>query len=206
MFLLKLPFTEKPSAEPPSIPETTSVSTDSDDSCVMLSKKPVDLRLYSAIFRQPKLGHALSVRQTSVHSMSYSNQFFINRVRSSHGLQELHRSRDLDHLARHHAERMALRETIFHSCHTVKELKSHLGSLFVGENVQRGKTIRDIHDNMLACRAQRQNVLSLQFQELGIGTCKGTDGMLYMVQLFRAADETRDACDVGPRVGKSIWK
>ena len=185
MFKLKLPFAEWPSAHSPSLEEASSLSSDSSDSCVMLRKKPIDLKLYSSIFRQSKSDQDSQSESTSVPSETYSNLYFINSVRLANGLRELERSRELDHTARHHAERMALREAIFHSCRTVSKLKHHLKSRCVGENVQRGKSVRDIHDNMMSCLDQRQNVLSPDFADLGIGMSKGTDGMLYMVQLFR---------------------
>jgi uncharacterized protein YkwD len=170
----------------------------------MLSKKPIDLRLYSVIFRQDKSSHELAFFQTNAPSMSACNQSFINRARSSHGLCELDRSPELDYLARHHAERMVLRESIFHSCRTVGELQIHLDSRFVGENVQRGESIRNIHENMMASRSQRQNVLCPQFQEFGIGTSKAADGTIYMVQLFRAVDKL-EACDCSQGRSKSKW-
>ena len=185
MFKLTLSFTEWPSAHIPSLEEAASLSSDSSDSCVMLRKKPIDLKLYSSIFRQPQPDQDTVSESTSAPSETNSNLYFINSVRLANGLSELTRSQELDHIARHHAERMALRENIFHSCGSVKTLKLYLKSSFVGENIQRGKLVRDIHDKMMSCLDQRQNVLSPDFTELGSGMSRGADGMLYMVQHFR---------------------
>ena len=38
--------------------------------------------------------------------------------------------------------------------------------------------------------ASKQNILGKQFTEFGIGTAKGSDGKLYMVQLFRGSATT----------------
>ncbi|GKY94146.1 hypothetical protein MPSEU_000380700 [Mayamaea pseudoterrestris] len=204
MSVMKLPFAKVPQAnEPPLITETSSDLTISDVFSVRLNMKLADLRLYSGIFRQLDPARALKGRQPKTVSLSHA---FINQMRSSYGLPELKRSRDLDHLAFHHARRMALRQTLFHFCKTATELMEYLDSPIAGENVLRGKSLCSIHDYMMFCCEQRQNVLSLQFEELGVGAMDDSNGTLYVVQLFRASDDemARDAIVVGQSSGKSI--
>jgi hypothetical protein len=57
-------------------------------------------------------------------------------------------------------------------------------------NIGKGKSIDDIHASMMRDRngTARLSILSKDFREFGIGTCKGfgTDsGSLYMCQLFK---------------------
>jgi len=119
-----------------------------------------------------------------------SNHILVNRERALCGLTQLKRVRLLDELARFHAENMAEKTTLFHSVDGLDALKSKVGEAkFAGENVQRGKSIRWMHTAMMASgKKSRENILSKKYAEFGMGTAKGSDGKLYMVQLFRGGD------------------
>ena len=115
-----------------------------------------------------------------------SNHVLVNRERVLKGLPKLSRSIDLDTLATQHAQDMADNKTLYHSVSSVDELKRKLHSQRTGENIQRGSSIRQMHSNMMTSgQKSKQNILSKKFGEFGMGTAKGHDGKLYMVQLFR---------------------
>ena len=109
-------------------------------------------------------------------STSYfaSNHVLVNRERMKRGLRPLSRNRTMDELAREHAANMATT-----SGHTP------IQATFVG-NMLRGASIRAIHRSTMMQRdgRERHNILNPYFQEFGVGTKKGEDGMLYMCQLF----------------------
>jgi uncharacterized protein YkwD len=124
-----------------------------------------------------------------------SGHVLVNRERKRHGLAVLCRSRFLDDLARSHAETMAEAKCITHSVSSHEELQLLLQSTsLVGENVIRGRSIREMHAVLLrdsignTTNSQGANMLSDKFTEFGMGTAKGGDGRLYMVHLFRSSE------------------
>jgi hypothetical protein len=109
-------------------------------------------------------------------STSYfaSNHILINQERMKRGLRPLSRNSTMDELARDHANKMAASK----GCSAVQ-------TTFVG-NVLRGESIRSIHKITMQHKdgRERYNILNPYFQDFGVGTSKGDDGMLYMCQLF----------------------
>jgi len=122
------------------------------------------------------LADLVQYKEEEIHSTSYfaSNHVLINRERMKRGLRPLTRNVAMDLLARKSAESMA----------ESNGLKA-LPTTYVG-NVLRGETIRTIHRSTMLQKQgrERANILNPYFQDFGVGTCKGSDGMLYMCQLF----------------------
>jgi len=94
------------------------------------------------------------------------------------------RSSFLDNMAGMQAQVMASYCRVEHSADNIQELQSRLRSKCVGENVQCGKSERA----MMAAQSDvlRKNVLG-NFTQFGVGAARGTDGKLYLCQLFRSA-------------------
>ncbi|KAG7351994.1 hypothetical protein IV203_008042 [Nitzschia inconspicua] len=115
-------------------------------------------------------------KEEEIHSTSYfaSNHVLVNRERMKRGLRPLTRNIFMDELARESAKAMADSNGL-----------NPLRTTYVG-NVLRGESIRSIHRSTMQQKQgrERANLLNPYFQEFGVGTCKGTDGMLYMCQLF----------------------
>jgi uncharacterized protein YkwD len=113
----------------------------------------------------------------------------VDKERAQHGLRPFRWSHSLSKLAAQQAQFMAECGTIFHSVSTISELIVMLSSSQVAENVQRGDSIRSMHNDTMHVDnvINRMNVLSEQFNEFGIGIVEGIDGMLYSCQLFRNA-------------------
>ena len=80
----------------------------------------------------------------------------------------------MDELARKSSQRMADSAGV-----------SSLPTTYVG-NILRGQSIRAVHRATMQNKngRERANLLNPYFQEFGVGTCKGADGMLYVCQLF----------------------
>jgi len=115
-------------------------------------------------------------KEEEIHSTSYfaSNHVLVNRERMKRGLRPLTRNIAMDELARKSAESMA-----------ESNGKNPLKTTYVG-NVLRGESIRSIHRSTMQQKQgrERANLLNPYFQDFGVGTAKGPDGMLYMCQLF----------------------
>jgi hypothetical protein len=115
-----------------------------------------------------------------------NNHVLVNRERALRGLTKLNRSRFLDSMAHSHAVDLAEDENLVHSVDLLADLQRQLGSSEVGENVQRGPNIRQMHDSaMNRGTTSRGNILRPAYVEFGMATALGKDGKLYMVQLFR---------------------
>eukprot|EP00535_Pseudo-nitzschia_heimii_P000191 CAMPEP_0197184870 /NCGR_PEP_ID=MMETSP1423-20130617/10750_1 /TAXON_ID=476441 /ORGANISM="Pseudo-nitzschia heimii, Strain UNC1101" /LENGTH=551 /DNA_ID=CAMNT_0042635801 /DNA_START=327 /DNA_END=1982 /DNA_ORIENTATION=- len=129
------------------------------------------------------LADLIQYREEEIHSTSYfaSNHVLINRERMKRGLRPLTRNVPMDQLARKVAETMAESSGL-----------EALPTTYVG-NVLRGENIRAIHRSTMLQKQgrERANILNPYFQDFGVGTCKGKDGMLYMCQLFSERLEIR---------------
>jgi hypothetical protein len=143
-----------------------------------------------------------------------NNHVMMNRERSLIGIKTLHRSRYLDFLALSHAVDLAEDcQGVSHSVENLSDLQSLLNCKIVGENVQCGSSIREMHANAMKSRSDTsslrdnvdnvddgrwRNILREAYTEFGMATALGKkDGKLYMVQLFRghpvATTTTTDA-------------
>jgi len=122
------------------------------------------------------LADLVQYKEEEIHSTSYfaSNHVLVNRERMKRGLRPLTRNVPMDQLARKCAETMAESSGL-----------QALPTTYVG-NVLRGENIRAIHRSTMLQKQgrERANILNPYFQDFGVGTCKGEDGMLYMCQLF----------------------
>jgi uncharacterized protein YkwD len=118
----------------------------------------------------------------------YSEHVRINFEREQRSLAPLlKRCRILDQMAKEHAEIMARKQAVFPSAKTVDVLKRQLGGCAkAGENVFRGFSTQELHySSMQSDQVCTFNILSQNFTDFGDGTAKGSDVMIYMVQLFR---------------------
>jgi hypothetical protein len=142
-------------------------------------KRAQSMMLHREMTRRGKsnsLADLVQYKEEEIHSTSYfaSNHVLINRERMKRGLRPLTRNITMDEQARKSAEAMA-------SSNGLNPLKT----TYVG-NVLRGESIRSIHRSTMQQKQgrERANLLNPYFQDFGVGTAKGEDGMLYMCQLF----------------------
>ena len=121
---------------------------------------------------------------TSAHTL-------INKERVRRGYTSLRRSILLDELCRQHSALMAEQTELLHCTESMADLKEIVDSQNAGENIQRGPSVKEMHkEAMRAGRTACKNILGSKFVEFGVGTAVGSDGRLYMTQLFRGPPES----------------
>ncbi|CAB9528912.1 expressed unknown protein [Seminavis robusta] len=150
----------------------------------------------SSAVRTSALRRSSCTRSVTSHSQALdmvdadicSDHVLVNaeRERLSACLRPLKRSEDLDELAREHAEAMAKELETFHSeaSDTVSKLKETSFEV-LGENVARGDSIEYIHMKMANRKPDFANMMNFRFTEMGMGTACGSDGKIYLCQLYR---------------------
>jgi uncharacterized protein YkwD len=114
-----------------------------------------------------------------------SRQKFVddtNRARVNHD-RRAYRVRDhLTEVAQNWADWMARHRTVRHNPY----LESQVGGwTAIGENVGRGGTENQIHRAFMDSYYHRANILSRTFRQVGVGTARGSDGRLYVDEVFR---------------------
>eukprot|EP00977_Amphora_coffeiformis_P014241 scaffold3946_cov177-Amphora_coffeaeformis.AAC.4 len=117
-----------------------------------------------------------------------SNHVLVNRERARYQRPPLRRSARLDALARQHAMHMADQQHVMSSVASIPQLQAKLQATLVGENTLRGDSIRSMHAEMMQDPQPRNNMLAKGFDTFGMGTAKGEDGKLYLVQLFAGGE------------------
>lgn len=105
-----------------------------------------------------------------------------NSARSSHGLHRYAVASDLTALARRWAAHMAAHRQLAHNPSFASQVCCWTQ---VGENVGVGRTVSSIQRAFMASSSHRANILSSSFTQVGIGTARGSDGRLYVDELFR---------------------
>jgi len=106
----------------------------------------------------------------------------MNSARTSNGLPAYPVRSDLTSVARRQAARMAAQNRMYHNPNLGSEVS---GWRNVGENVGRGPDVASIHNAFMGSASHRANILSSVFTEVGVGTARGSDGQLYVSQVFR---------------------
>jgi len=105
-----------------------------------------------------------------------------NGARASYGRRAYAVRSDLTSVARRHAARMAASRSIYHNTRLGSEVT---GWSAIGENVGRGGSVAVIHNAFMNSSSHRGNILSTSFTQVGIGTARGTDGQIYVAEVFR---------------------
>lgn len=124
-------------------------------------------------------------------SIITSNHVLINNTRVQHGVLPLIRDNELDEVASEHAKRMAFEQKCEHSNLKDMILKK-LGSTpwrRIGENICYGKSLGDIHTNILnnpAYIAEKNNMVDRRFSTFGVGVATCPEGEVYVCQIYKA--------------------
>jgi uncharacterized protein YkwD len=121
-------------------------------------------------------------------SGNYSNNHvMVNEERIKRAAAPLIRMHELDEAARAHAEAMAKDASLFHMDPNgvLRASLKDRPCRRLGENVAKGKSIREMHQSMMHTIAQKNNILDRRFTHMGMATAHGTNGELYMCQVFR---------------------
>lgn len=114
-----------------------------------------------------------------------SNHVMVNDERILRTVAPLVRLTELDDIARQHAEAMASKDRLFHMDPHDLQVAFSKHSRRLGENVARGRSIREIHEAMMSTRSDKNNILDRRFANMGMATARGNSGQLYLCQIFR---------------------
>ena len=115
-----------------------------------------------------------------------SNHVLVNQERTKRIMAPVSRMLVLDLIAQEHAQMMADAEEVDHL--NLDALRIALEDYTynrLGVNVQRGESIRDVHEKMMATLSNKNNICDRRFTHMGMGTALGKSGKLYMAQIFR---------------------
>lgn len=108
----------------------------------------------------------------------------INQSRQSHGVHRISGDPILDHKAQRWAEHLASNGRLAHS--TLSSGLDGLPWTAVAENVGRGSSIGQVHDQYMGSSRHRANILDRRWSRVGTGHAVGRDGHVYTVQVFVA--------------------
>jgi len=106
-----------------------------------------------------------------------------NGARASHGVRALAVASDLTAIARRHSANMAARREIYHDSNLPNEVS---GWRKLAENVGRGTTATGVHNAFMSSSAHRTHILDPAYNQIGIGAVRGSDGNLYVTEVFAA--------------------
>lgn len=105
----------------------------------------------------------------------------VNAERADRGLAKLSIASDLMAVAHRHSAEMASRRSIFHNSSLTSDVR---GWRAIGENVGRGPTVSAVHRAFMGSSSHRAHVLSGRYKQIGTGVVKGSDGYLYVTEVF----------------------
>jgi hypothetical protein len=128
---------------------------------------------------------AALVAPTFAIADSTSNSEFVsdtNSARSQNGLRAYSASSDLTSIANEWAAHMASTRTLAHNPNATSQVCCWQA---MGENVGVGGSVSEIQQAFMASSPHRANILSSTYTQVGIGTARGSDGRLYVDELFR---------------------
>mmetsp|Transcript_9491 Transcript_9491/g.12565 ORF Transcript_9491/g.12565 Transcript_9491/m.12565 type:complete len:268 (-) Transcript_9491:186-989(-) len=118
-----------------------------------------------------------------------SNHVLVNNERSNRTIAALIRMPALDEIARIHAQQMAQEGHVHHLNLDTLMMSLDEGVYYyrrLGVNVQKGSSIRRIHEKMMQTSlSNKNNIIDRRFTHMGMGTAVDKDGVLYLCQIFR---------------------
>jgi uncharacterized protein YkwD len=105
-----------------------------------------------------------------------------NQARDRHDRRDYDVREHLNAVAQHWAEWMAEHRTLRHNPYLDSQVHSWSE---LGENVGTGSGENAIQSAFMASAPHRDNILSRTFRQLGVGAARGSDGKLYVDEVFR---------------------
>lgn len=132
----------------------------------------------------------------------------LNQERTRVGLPALAWDEHLAAAARRHSEAMADRRQLTHQVASEQELQERVKAVpldRVGENVAIGPTLSSVHSGLMQSRPHRENILSANFNAIGIGIVQRNDGY-WVTQDFAHLMPVLDAQSAAERVAQALAK
>jgi uncharacterized protein YkwD len=142
--------------------------------------------------RPPRLGLALACAASVVVAFAApagaeygSRQAFVsdtNSARTDRDIRAYAVARDLTAVAQRWASWMASHQSMRHNPYLTSQVQNWQS---VGENVGRGPGEPNIERAFMGDTYHRDNILSRDFTQVGIGTARDSHGRLYVDEVFR---------------------
>lgn len=138
-------------------------------------------------------GHTASTADDyTTHSLTAQEEKllnFVNSDRVSRGLAPLVHDPALSRVARIKAEDMYRGNYFAHESPTygsMRQMLTRFGVSFrgAGENIARHATVEKAQAALLSSEGHRRNILSPNWERLGVGVCLDANGFVYAVQVF----------------------
>ncbi|EEC50627.1 predicted protein [Phaeodactylum tricornutum CCAP 1055/1] len=115
-----------------------------------------------------------------------SNHVMVNMERTKRTVAPLTRMRELDEIARVHAETMVAESRLYHMDPSdLSDALNRPATRRLGCNVNKGISIDDIHLGMMATLSNRNNIIDRRYTHMGMATARDDRGVLYLCQIFR---------------------
>jgi uncharacterized protein YkwD len=109
----------------------------------------------------------------------------IQSARAAHGLRAYSERATLDQIAQNWARWMANHHSVQHNPSLSSQVHDWSA---LGENVGRASTVRRVHYLFMHSAPHRANILSRTFGRVGVGSARGTDGRVYVDEVFKRAE------------------
>jgi hypothetical protein len=141
-------------------------------------------RFFSATIVAVIAAGLLGIVAPSASALTSAEASFVSKInheRTSRGLHALTVASDLEASARNHSAKMAAAGQIFHN----SNLDNEINNWFVlGENVGVGPDVDSLHQAFMNSPHHRENILYPSYNIIGVGVVKGSDGYLYVTEVF----------------------
>mmetsp|Transcript_13603 Transcript_13603/g.30012 ORF Transcript_13603/g.30012 Transcript_13603/m.30012 type:complete len:171 (-) Transcript_13603:297-809(-) len=123
----------------------------------------------------PREHYAISDFRNALH--------LIANERNVRSVPQLALSQDLVQMAQNHAQWMAGHGTVRRS----SEVVAHLAKFWkrAGQNVARAHSCEEAHAKMMADAGNGSRIVEWGYTHVGVGVARGSDGTVYVCQLFR---------------------
>jgi cysteine-rich secretory family protein len=82
---------------------------------------------------------------------------------------------------------MARHHRIYHDSNLPYEVS---GWRYLGENVGRGSSARQVHSAFMNSSTHRTHILSTRYNQIGVGAVRGSDNYLYVTEVFAGRGST----------------
>ena len=106
----------------------------------------------------------------------------VNESRGAHGVPSLGDDVVVRYKAQQWAEHLADAGRLSHS--SLSRGLDGVAWVAVAENVGRGPSIRDVHEQFMRSSSHRANILDRRWDRIGTGHAVGSDGYTYTVHVF----------------------
>lgn len=107
----------------------------------------------------------------------------VNRSRQAHGMSTLRLNARVSRYAWHHSQRMARRDTVYHST-DVWPVVRPLGATTWGENVGMSGSLKVLERAFMASPTHRANNLAARFHKIGIGVVRAHGAFWVTLDFF----------------------